>query len=156
MTRALVIFDSKFGNTENIAIRLAVILEDQGITTSCMRIGDVDVRKLADADILAIGGPTHTFGMSKPMAEFMDRMSTISLHGKVAFAFDTRFKSILSGSAAKRIEAVLKSLGAVIAAPRYSAFVSTQGVLKQDKIDEELVRIALALVNSVGIPRPRM
>lgn len=148
------IYDSKFGNTENVAMKLAMLLEDHGIATSCVRVGSVDIGQLVDVHILAIGGPTHTFGMSKPMAEFMGRLTGVNLEGKTAFAFDTRFKSIMSGSAAKRIEATLLHLGARIAAPRYSAFVSTKGVLKQDGIDEELGQIAATLAESIRMPRP--
>ena len=143
MTQAVVIYDSKFGNTKNVAMKITVLLKNQGIMTSCSSISDVDVEQLADVDILAIGGPTHSFGMSKPMAEFMNHLKGVNLQGKMVFAFDTRFESFLSGSAAKRIETMLKSLGARIIAPRYSAFVSTKGVLKQDRIEEESSRISL-------------
>ena len=149
MTKAAVVYDSKFGSTEHVALRLAVLLEDQGVTTTCVKVSNIDIEQLADVDIIAIGGPTHTFGMSKPMVEFMGRLREVSLKGKSAFAFDTRFDSIISGSAAKRIETILVSLGAKIAAPRYSAFVNKQGILKQGRMDEELGRLVLLIQESV-------
>lgn len=149
MTKAVVVYDSKFGSTEQVALRLAVLLEDQGVTTTCVKVSNFDIKLLADVEIIAIGGPTHTFGMSKPMVEFMGRLREVSLRGKSAFAFDTRFESIISGSAAKRIETILVSLGAKIAAPRYSAFVNKQGVLKQGRTDEDLDRLVLHILESV-------
>jgi len=149
LVKAAVVYDSKFGNTEQVALRLAILLEDRGIATKCMKVGDVNLDLLADVDILAVGGPTHTFGMSKPMDAFMKRMNGVSLKGKVAFAFDTRFESYLSGSAAKRIEARLIRLGARMPEQRFSAFVTKNGVLKQDQIEERLNTTVKNLARSV-------
>lgn len=144
MTRALVIYDSQFGSTEKVALMIVALLRDHNIVTFCKCVGEVDVGQIAGVDILAIGGPTHTFGMSKPMAEFMGRLNGMDLRGKKAFAFDTRFDSILSGSAAKRIEADLQRLGAKIIVPRISAFVSMKGELKRDSFNVESARITIA------------
>lgn len=152
MTKALVIYDSKFGNTELVALKLAASLREQGAVTSCLKVNDVLSEALADADIIAVGGPTHSFGMSKPIAELLGRLKGTDLRGKEAVAFDTRFDSLVSGSAAKRIEAQLKRMGAYCV-PRYSAFVSRQGKLKLNTIDEDLNRIVSALIGSKRQPK---
>jgi hypothetical protein len=60
---------------------------------------------------------------SKPMKEFLDRLTTVDLHGKAGFAFDTKLESRFSGSAAKFIEKKLGALGLDIIKVRASAIV---------------------------------
>ena len=59
--RALVVFESMFGDTETIARAVADGLSD------AIRVDIVDVatapRVDADVDLLVVGGPTHAFGM---------------------------------------------------------------------------------------------
>lgn len=145
MNYASVVYDSKFGNTEHIALKLASLLEGHGFETVCMKVGNVDLSRFTESKVLALGGPTHNFGPSQPMRDFLDGLNGMSLHGKKVFAFDTRFDSPLSGSAAKYIEARLLEHGAHIAVPRYSAFVTTRGVLKEDGIEEALGQAAMVL-----------
>lgn len=152
MNRAAVVYDSKFGNTERIALRLASLLEGNGVETACMKVGNVDLNRLMESKVLAIGGPTHNFGPSQPIRDFLDGMSGASLDGTKVFVFDTRFDSLVSGSAAKFIEARLVELGARIAVPRYSAFVTTRGVLKEEGVEEALNHAALVLAKLALAP----
>ena len=78
-------------------------MEGQGIEVDCVRIEDVKVDRLAEYDLLAIGGPTHMFGMSKPMKAFIENLENVVLRDKKAFAFDTKFGSRSVGSAGKEI-----------------------------------------------------
>jgi flavodoxin len=123
MKKALVIYDTNFGNTEKIAQALASGLEEQGITVDCINVKNVQIDTLLDYDFLAIGGPTHGFGMSKPIKIFFKQLGTIDLRGKHTFAFDTKNPPRYWGSAAKGIEKRLKKLGANIVHSRTSAFV---------------------------------
>ncbi len=123
MSRVAVIYDTKFGNTEKVARALAEGMKNQGVNTDCLKIDEVDTSKLGDYDLLAIGGPTHTFGLSKPMKDFLEKLENVKISGKRAFAFDTKFKSRFAGSAGKRIEKKLKKLGMRIAKSHVSAIV---------------------------------
>lgn len=60
---------------------------------------------------------------SRPMKKFLGKLKSIDISGKYGFAFDTKFDSRMSGSAAKFIEEKLKNLGLEIIAPRESAIV---------------------------------
>lgn len=123
MKKALVIYDTKFGNTEKIAQALASGLEEQGITVDCIQVNNVQIDTLPDYNFLAIGGPTHGFGMSKPIKNFFKELETIDLREKHTFAFDTKNPPRYWGSAAKGIEKRLKKLGTNIVHSRKSAFV---------------------------------
>ena len=129
--RALVVFESMFGNTWTIAKAIA-----DGLSTAL----DVELREVGAApstigeevDLLVVGGPTHAHGMSKPDSRanaarqagerLVSRGAGIrewleTLRGgskKVAAAtFDTRIKGpeLLWGSAAKGAEKELRRLG---------------------------------------------
>lgn len=108
MKKAIVICDTRFGNTEKIARALARGMEKQEVKIDCVKVDEVDVDKLAEYDFLAIGGPTHKMGMSEPMKEFLEELRTVDTSGKKGFCFDTRVQSRLNifdlNSAAKRIK----------------------------------------------------
>jgi flavorubredoxin len=129
----VVIYDSKFGNTEKIAKSLAAGLRMAGIDTTCMNTNDVQIESLRDYDFVAVGAPTQAFSASRPMKDFLLNLEGVQgLRGKHAFAFDTKFASRLSGSASKYIEKTLKELGMEIVKPRQSAIVKkTEGPLEE-------------------------
>lgn len=123
MAKVLVVYDSVYGNTEKIAKALVEGIKSGGIEVDLMKIADVDLGKLGEYDLLAIGAPTQAFGIFKPMKDFLERLKGVDLKGKRAFAFDTKMKSRLAGSAAKGIEGRLGDLGLTIVKPRASAIV---------------------------------
>ena len=90
MKKAIILFDTKFGNTKKIAKALALGMEKQGIKVDCVNVENVQVDILAEYDLVAIGGPTHGFGMSAPMKTFVKKLENLNLKNKSAFAFDTR------------------------------------------------------------------
>ena len=89
----------------------------------CVNVEKVQMDMLAEYDLIAIGGPTHGFGMSKPMKTFIKKLELLNLRNKSAFAFDTKTGSRFWGSAAKGIEKQLKKLGLKIVKPSSSAIV---------------------------------
>ncbi len=136
MKRAIVIYDTKFGNTEKIARALARGMEKRGIKVDCVKADEVDVNKLVAYDFLAIGGPTHMFGVSKPMKAFLEKMKSVDVKGKKAYAFDTKLKSRFAGSAGKGIEKTLKGLGMSIVKPHSSAIVTgNEGPLEEGMVE---------------------
>ena len=128
--KAIVIYHTRFGNTERIAKSLEIGLKKaSGIEdVVCINVRDIavsaiDDNPLKEYDIICIGAPTEGFSAPKPIKEFLGKLKRINLTGKYGFAFDTRVYSKLSGSAAKFIEKELKSQGLQIVALRESAIV---------------------------------
>lgn len=121
--KALILFDSLFGNTEKIAQSLAKGLQGAGVESECANIDLVRMDNLAAYDLLAMGAPTQYLSASKPMKEFLKRLEVANLKGKYGFAFDTKLDSPLSGSAAKFIEKKFNDLGLEIIKSRISAIV---------------------------------
>ncbi|MFW9850378.1 MAG: flavodoxin family protein [Candidatus Thorarchaeota archaeon] len=140
MTKAIVIYQSLFGNTKKIAMSLARGLEESGVITDCLHIDEVDIEKLVEYDFIAIGGPTHILGMSKQMKAFIGKLKTANLRGKMGFSFDTRILSkmnkrslfFLENSAARRIEGKMKHRKIKMVRSRESALVTgREGPLNQ-------------------------
>ena len=130
--KAIVVFDSKFGNTEKVARALALGLQDGGVETECSRIDQASPERLRAFDLVAIGGPTQNRKVSAPLEGWMQGLSRSDLAGKRGFAFDTKIKSRFAGSAAKGIQARMESLGMGVVLPAASAIVlGTKGPLEQ-------------------------
>ncbi|RKT74897.1 flavodoxin-like protein [Saccharothrix variisporea] len=156
MARALVVYESMFGNTRTVAEAVA-----EGLTG----FGDVEVVEVShapdtlpdDVELLVVGAPTHAFGLSRPstrtsaaeqtasplvspgrgVREWLDVLAH-NVNGTVAVAFDTRVKvGILPGSAAKLIAKRLRKLGFPPATPPKTFWVTgTTGPLRERQRDE--------------------
>ncbi|HEY7470019.1 MAG TPA: flavodoxin domain-containing protein [Acidimicrobiia bacterium] len=139
--RALVVYESMFGNTRLIA---------EAIAGGLARHMEVEVEEVSGApekivgtDLLVVGGPTHAFGMSRASSrqsaaemidepvvspgigirEWLDRLEQPGA-GVVAACFDTRIdKPRVPGSAAVRAHKKLRKLGFSHASYPVSFFV---------------------------------
>ncbi len=124
MSKALIVFHSVYGNTEKVAKALAKGLENSSVTADCRQVDAVEFDKLNEYELLIIGGPTHSLGVSKPIDTFLERLKTVEgLSGMRVFAFETKTKSWLAGSAGAKIDRKLKNLGLTIIRPHASAVV---------------------------------
>ena len=151
--KALVVYESMFGNTEAVARAVADGLSD------AFEVSLADVSSMpspADVDVLVVGAPTHAFGMSRPgtragaarqgtvrpgatdigLREYLD--CAPALTGITAAAFDTKInKPFLPGSAARRARRELRRLGCRTPLPAESFRVAgttgppTDGELKR-------------------------
>jgi len=136
MKKAIVIFDTMYGNTEKIAKAVAKGLKKQGLKVDAAKANEVDISKLTGYDLIAVGGPTRQFKMSAAMSEFLKKLHGVELKDKLGFAFDTKVKLFFSGSAAKGIERELRKLGLRIAMPYAEAIVTgREGPLKEGEED---------------------
>jgi flavodoxin len=124
--KAIVLYDTRFGNTERIAKSLEIGLKEAtGIQdTICLNAKNIlSANLLKGYDLVCIGAPTEGFTSSKPMKELLSKLKGIDISGKYGFAFDTKLDSRFSGSAAKFIEKELSNHGLTIIIPRESAIV---------------------------------
>lgn len=121
--RGIVIFDSRFGNTEKIAKALDRGLASVGIDSRCVNAKQVSVESLEDYELVAVGAPTEWLSASMNMKKFLENLRNVDLRGKWGFAFDTKLGRALSGSAAGRIENDLRKSELRMISPRESAIV---------------------------------
>ncbi|MFM9876254.1 MAG: flavodoxin family protein [Rhodoglobus sp.] len=134
--RALIVYESMFGNTRHMAEAIAEGLQ-AAMPTTVLPVAAADFDALNGADLLLVGGPTHVHGMSRPATreeatrwasnpesdltlEPMDPalgvrewMETAEHLPALFAAFDTRADAFkwLTGSAAGQIAKVLRRRG---------------------------------------------
>ena len=150
MKKAVVIYESKYGNTERVAKSIAKGIKVQKVKVDLASIGEAKVNKLADYDLLVVGGPTQMHGMSQSMKDFLIKLEGANLAGKKAYAFDTKVARIFAGSAAKGIEQELKKLGMKIVMPYSSAIVKgREGPLAEGQ-EEKFKSIGAELAKSLA------
>lgn len=123
MAKGIVVFDTVYGNTEKIARALTAGLQQEGFEADCVRCDEVHVNRLAEADLLAVGGPTQYGTISPPLLEFLKDLAKASVPGKKSFAFDTRYADERAGSAARDIQLHLLKMGFKAVRPPASAIV---------------------------------
>src|SRR3954454_11484676 len=73
--RALVVYESMFGNTRAVAEAIAEGLMESCPTTVSV-VGAVKREDVEWATLLVVGGPTHTWGMSRPQTRSAAAMRT--------------------------------------------------------------------------------
>jgi flavodoxin I len=127
--KVLVIYDSKFGNTEKIA---AAIGESTGGVVC--KVADVAMESLGEYQLLIIGSPTHGGFPSENMHALLKRK--LVLKGITTAAFDTRTRTTVFGYAAPKIARDLQKCGGSLIAPPEGFFVlGMQGPLKVGELE---------------------
>ena len=63
--RALVVYESMFGNTGKVAAAVAHGLQLAGVDTGLVEVRSAPSTLSADLDLLVVGGPTHGFSLSR-------------------------------------------------------------------------------------------
>jgi hypothetical protein len=156
--RALVVYESLYGNTAAIAAGIAAGLDDAGIDVRVSNVDDVAPDEGSERDVLVVGGPTHAHGMTRAttrMTAVQDDNNTYDdptvgeglrgwldelahADGRAAAAFDTRIDipRFLSGAASKGIAAGLTARGFTVVT-RGESFLVTK---TNELVDGELAR----------------
>jgi flavodoxin I len=115
--KTLVIFDSLYGNTEQIAKAIGGAIDGE---VKVVKVGEANPAELSAYDLVLIGSPTQGGRYTKGMGNFLGKIPADAIKNKSVAAFDTRIKGLwvkISGNAAKRIEDNLKEKGANLVAP---------------------------------------
>lgn len=156
--KALVIYESMFGNTKHVAEEIAGALAGS-MEVELAEVG-VAPTETAGYRLVVIGGPTHAFGMSRPttregaadrtadghaeiisqgigVREWLDQV-VVPPEGTAAAAFDTsaRIAGFRAGSAAKGEAKGLEARGfRLLAKPEQFDVGGMEGPLKPGELD---------------------
>ena len=135
MRKAMILYDSVYGNTKKIAMSLSRGLEAGGLYVDSSPIKDFDSGEIKNYDIIGVGGPTHFHGASKQMKLFLKRIRHLKMENKYGFAFETKADFRLAGSAAKRIRRNLKKMKLNIIYPTITGIVlDKEGPLQENTL----------------------
>jgi hypothetical protein len=157
MTRALVVYESVFGDARQVALAIAEGLATR-LPVDIASAGEAPRKVPPEVRMLVVGGPNHAFGMPRPASregavtqydadipdtsfglhEWLDQVQVPRVLN--AAAFDTRVDHpkvvTWMDHAAKTEEKLLRGLGAALAAPAEHFFVAdTKGPLLDGEED---------------------
>jgi len=114
--RALVVYDSTWKNTEQIARAIAVGI---GAGTQACRAGTPEAASLDKVDLLVLGSPVQGGRPTPLMQTYVDGIAPAVARGLVVATFDTRmtmFVARLFGYAAVRLADVMQKKGSTLRA----------------------------------------
>lgn len=131
----VVVYDTKFGNTEKIAQAIARGAGTLG-SVKLMDTAEASARLTQRPDLLLVGGPTQRRGPSPALREFVDALPA-SLRDVRAASFDTRYRgsTLFMGSAATAAAQGLRKTGGRLVAPPESFFISRGGPLERQGLE---------------------
>jgi flavodoxin len=134
--KALILYDSVYGNTEKIARAVAEAITPSG-EVKVLQVGEANPSELESTDLLIVGSPTHAGRPTPAVQDFLNKVPKLSQDINVA-AFDTRITTKLVrvfGYAAGRIAGNLKKKGGtLIASPEGFLVTGTKGPLKEGEL----------------------
>jgi len=158
--RAVVIYESMYGNTRAIADAIASGLATTS-TTEVLPIAQADAARLAAADLIIVGGPTQAWGMSRPQTRasavaaarkqgsgltlepdaegrgIREWLTTAVVSGKQIAVFATRINApaVVTGNAARPIARRLAGKGSHLVARPESFRVTKQNTLVAGELE---------------------
>jgi menaquinone-dependent protoporphyrinogen IX oxidase len=139
--RSLVIYHSRYGNTERIARAIAEGLSERG-ETRAVALHDLRRTDLENAHLVVLGMPTQVKSMPLSMRGFMRRSGSEVWFARPVAVFDTRFHEDQgkTGSAAAVLDARLRAMGAMVVVPPESFFVTgMKGPLEEGEVERAKV-----------------
>ncbi|MFX1308813.1 MAG: flavodoxin domain-containing protein [Promethearchaeota archaeon] len=150
MKKAIILYDTVYGNTKKVAMSLSRGLESGGLYVDSSSIQDFDTRELKNYDVIGIGGPTHFHGASKKMKSFLNKIKNLKMEDKYGFAFETIADFRLAGSAAKRITRYLRKIKLKIIHPTITGVVLAKEGPLQETTSEMMELIGLHISDKVN------
>jgi flavodoxin-like protein len=156
---ALVVYESLYGNTRQIADAIAEGLRDTA-HVDVVAVGDASASVVDTADMLVVGGPTHIHGLTSnvsrkgarndaakqglpepdvagpPLRGWFDGIQPLQ-QARAAAAFDTRIgkPKLLTGSAASGIARRLRRRGYHVVAEESFIVDDTAGPLQEGELE---------------------
>jgi flavodoxin len=132
--KALVVYDSVYGNTKKIAEAIAGEL---GKSIKVISVSTINNKDLAGIDVLVVGSPIIGWSPTRKVKTFLTGLKADQLNGIKATAFDTRMRIFFHGDAANKIVAGLKQAGAeIVAEPCGFIVEGREGPLAKDALEK--------------------
>lgn len=134
----LVVYFSKFGNTQMLAEAIAASLSSNG-NDRTMSSDDLTVDDLKNADLVVMGSPTHNMNLPKSVKPVFENLPKRILPGTPVAAFDTSYKMswlLNQFTASKRLARKLRKLGGkLVLPPEIFHVMEREGPLYEGEIE---------------------
>jgi flavodoxin len=134
----LVVYYSKFGNTQKVAEAIAEALESE-VAVRVVHAERLTASELKDAELVVMGSPTHRMNLPEAIRPVLEALPKRILRGASVAAFDTSYKmSGLLGrfTAAPKLARRLRKLGGrQVVRPETFYVVEREGPLHEGEIE---------------------
>ncbi|MCW3979764.1 MAG: flavodoxin family protein [Candidatus Bathyarchaeota archaeon] len=145
--KALVVYDSVFGNTEQVAKAIGGALSPLG-GVEVLKVDNVKPAQLTGLDLLVVGSPTRAFRPTAATSNLLKGIPNNGLRGVKVAAFDTRIATAdvnsgvlnvmvkIFGYAAKPIsDRLVKKGGELVIPPEGFYVADSEGPLKEGELE---------------------
>jgi flavorubredoxin len=138
MISILNIYDTKYGNTKQIAGTIERILSQRNIfVIVTLSVKNVSIEDVIKADFIIIGSPTNYWRATNEIKKFIEILKKERIRNKLAAVYDTKLTMTLAGGAGKRIVQSLKSIQFFIILPAVDFYVKgLKGPLIKGEIEK--------------------
>jgi|WetSurMetagenome_2_1015567.scaffolds.fasta_scaffold934582_1 flavodoxin I len=134
--KALIVYDSKWGNTEKVALAIAKGMGKNGQTIHVSKVAEAAIH---DFDLLVIGSPVIGGKPSKVIQEFLNQLSVMGGRKRRFAVFDTRMATKFAkrfGYAAVKMYDQLSQQGeTVVSEPMGFVVKGQKGPLEEGELD---------------------
>ena len=90
MAKAIVVYESKYGNTKLVAESIIEgMREVSGVEAVLNELKEVDLNQIGGYDAISVGSPNHIGGATRGIRKFIDKLGKLDLKEKLAAVFDT-------------------------------------------------------------------
>jgi flavodoxin len=132
---ALVVYDSAYGNTKQVAE--AIVASLGPLLGQALPVADFKATELAEGDLLVVGSPINGWRPTPKITGLLTTLGDGRLTGVKAAAFDTRVRLFVHGDAAKKMTESLKAGGAEIVSKPMAFYVrGSEGPLRSGELDK--------------------
>ena len=144
----LIIYDSWFGNTAQVAQAIAKGIEPF-TDVRVLSAVETAAESTEQSGLLIVGGPTQRHRLSPALAAYLNALPRGSLSNVPAASFDTRYRMsrLLSGSAARAAAGRLRRAGCRLVAPPESFFIARDLPPEGEKRSHQLQHLELGELN---------
>lgn len=134
--RAIIIYDSKHGNTEQVAQAIASGLAESGIETECRKLAASSEEDLVGRDLWVLGSGTRWGGAPLGMKTLLrNGLKEDGIRSKKGAFFDTRFADMGKG-ASDNLAAIFSKSGAEVIATEHFTVAAMRGPLLEGELDK--------------------
>ena len=89
MPKAIVIYESVFGNTKHAAETIIEGMKGAGVDATLSTPKELDPNQLTDFDAVLVGSPNHMGGATRGIRKFIDKLGKLKPEVKLVTVFDT-------------------------------------------------------------------
>jgi flavodoxin len=135
---ALVVYYSKFGNTQKVAEAIAETLESAG-AVRVVRTDELTSSDLSGVDLVVMGAPTHRMNLPEDVRPVLTSLPKRILRGASVAAFDTSYRMsawLARFTAARKLARKLRRLGGrQVVPPETFHVMEREGPLYEGEIE---------------------